>query len=114
MNSDTQITEGSIDEMLNVMKGSDKHGIVCPRTNNGTIQTFPFNQVMEANTSYLLWKKFRYQTCKKYHYIPTAVGFCMLIKTFLFNRYGLFSNEYGFGYNEENDFHKELMKKDIQ
>ena len=59
-------------------------------------------------------EKFRYQTCKKYHYIPTAVGFCMLIKTFLFNRYGLFSNEYGFGYNEENDFSQKLMKKDIQ
>ena len=35
----------------------------------------------------------------------------MLIKTFLFNIYVFFSNEYGFGYNEENDFSQRINEK---
>ena len=49
--------------------------------------------------------------CNRFHLIPTAVGFCMLVKTILFQRYGLFSYEYGFGYNEENDFSQRINKR---
>jgi glycosyltransferase involved in cell wall biosynthesis len=36
--------------------------------------------------------------------MPTAVGFCMLIKAEILQRFGLFDEIYSPGYNEENDF----------
>ena len=100
--------------MATVLHLSEKHGIVCPRTNNGTIQTFPFNHTLAPELSYKLWVDYHKILCNRFHLIPTAVGFCMLVKTILFQRYGLFSHEYGFGYNEENDFSQRINKRDIQ
>ena len=40
----------------------------------------------------------------RFHVVPTAVGFCMLIKRSIISNFGLFDEIYGRGYNEENDF----------
>ena len=37
LNSDTEVTEGFLDEMLQVLYLYEKHGGVCPRSNNATI-----------------------------------------------------------------------------
>src|SRR5688572_29617210 len=37
LNSDTVVTEGFLEEMVGVLYASDKHGCVCPRSNNATI-----------------------------------------------------------------------------
>ena len=40
----------------------------------------------------------------RFQVMPTAVGFCMLIKAVVLDRFGLFDESYSPGYNEENDF----------
>ena len=103
LNSDTELTKGCIEEMKSVIEYSDRHGAVSPRSNNASIQTFPFSSELDALESYELWTKNK-ADLPKYHIIPTCVGFCMLIKYDLIQRYGMFSEIYDKGYNEENDF----------
>jgi GT2 family glycosyltransferase len=103
LNSDTELTDGCIDEMKAVIETSDRHGAVSPRSNNASIQTFPYSSEVDFVKSYDVWNKNKHHL-PRYHIIPTCVGFCMLIRYELIKRYGMFSEIYGKGYNEENDF----------
>ncbi len=107
LNSDTEVTEGFIEEMGEVLYLSEKHGVVCPRSSNATILTMP----VRNNTGDMLPHEVSYKTflqmkeiLPRYTIIPTGVGFAFLIRRELVDRYGLFDEIYGLGYNEENDF----------
>lgn len=41
LNSDTKVTEGFLEEMSRVLYLAEKHGVVCPRSNNATLLTVP-------------------------------------------------------------------------
>lgn len=110
LNSDTMVTEGFLDEMLKVLYMTYKHGAVCPRSNNATIASVPFifkdgDIDKERHVEYT---KKVYSRVKdylpEYTLAPVAHGFCILIKRFLIEDFGLFDPVYGLGYNEENDF----------
>lgn len=107
LNSDTKVTEGFLEEMLAVLYQSEKHGVVCPRSNNATLLTVPiknnYEDLLSPEKSYECYLKVK-DFLSRATIIPTGVGFCMLIKRFLLNTYGLFDEIYGLGYNEENDF----------
>lgn len=107
LNSDTRVTKGFLDEMQKVLYTCEKHGVVCPRSNNATILTMP----VKNNTGKLLADPVSYHVflqikdkLPQFHVIPTGVGFAMLIKRDLIRRFGLFDEAYSPGYNEENDF----------
>lgn len=110
LNSDTVVTEGFIDEMHKVLYADYKHGAVCPRSNNATITSMPFlrkdgnvdieREIPYTNKVYDVVK----DMLPDYTLSPVAHGFCMLIKRFLIEDFGLFDPIYGLGYNEENDF----------
>ena len=107
LNSDTEVTANFLEEMIDILYLHEKHGIVCPRSNNATILSVPFNY--EGDRNKIVYKSFDYfNTLKKYlprfTTIPTGVGFCMLIRRSLIENFGLFDEIYGKGYNEENDF----------
>jgi GT2 family glycosyltransferase len=107
LNSDTEVTEGFLEEMLDILYLHEKHGIVCPRSNNATILSIPFNY--EGNRNQIIYKSYDYfNTLKNYlprfTTIPAGDGFCMLIRRSLINNFGLFDNIYDKGYNGVNDF----------
>jgi len=105
LNSDTEVTEGFLEEMQGVLYLHDRHGVVTPRSNNATIFSVPWSNrhMLPAAESYELWKRIR-ELLPRYQVMPTAVGFCMLVKAEVLERFGLFDEIYSPGYNEENDF----------
>lgn len=107
LNSDTKVTEGFIEEMSRVLYLAEKHGVVCPRSNNATILTVPvknnLGHLLEPEESYRVYTQVK-DRLPEYVPLPTGVGFAMLIKRRLINEFGLFDEVYGKGYNEENDF----------
>lgn len=109
LNSDTIVTKGWAEKLLACAYSDDTIGTVTPFTNNGTICSIPEfckeNAIPEGFTvdSYAGFiEKNSFQQCYE---IPTAVGFCMLIKRELLEKIGYFDDEaFGKGYGEENDF----------
>lgn len=107
LNSDTKVTEGSIREMRNILYMAEKHGVVCPRSNNATLLTVPVRNnsalSLSPEESWKVYSDIK-DILPRYSIIPTGVGFAMLIKRKLINEFGLFDEIFGKGYNEENDF----------
>ncbi|WP_291276084.1 glycosyltransferase, partial [Flavobacterium sp.] len=108
LNSDTEVTENFLSELYTILHAQNQHGVVCPRSNNATLLTFPIFEHAEIDT-YSKEEQIQLfvQTSKllpRFHVIPTAVGFCMLIKRSLIVNFGLFDEVYDKGYHEENDF----------
>ncbi len=107
LNSDTIVTSGFIEEMQAVLDTIDRHAVVCPRSNKATLLSVPLHHNDDRNTdfhkSYAVWKTIS-TLLPRFQKIPTAVGFCMLIKRELITNFGLFDEIYGQGYHEENDF----------
>lgn len=107
LNSDTAVTEGFLEEMQEVLYGAEKHGAVCPRSNQSDILSVPvFNDSgrdIMPEESHAAWKQVK-DLLPRQQVIPTGSGFALLIKRGLLKQYGLFDEVYSPGYNEENDF----------
>lgn len=104
LNSDTEVTDGFLSEMWDVLYLHEKHGLVTPRSNNATIYSVPVDRPgSDANESYAMWQQIK-PLLPRFQVMPTAVGFCMLIKAEVLDNFGLFDEIYSPGYNEENDF----------
>ena len=112
LNSDTEVTSGFLEEMSAVLYSRGDIGIVCPRTNNAFYLSVPPSFQEISNCSDVESYKC-FQIIKNYLPssvdIPTALGFCMLIRRDLINKYGLFDEFFGKGYQEENDFSMRLV-----
>jgi GT2 family glycosyltransferase len=103
LNSDTRVTAGFLEEMWEVLHLHEKHGVVSPRSNNATIFSVPVLGELAPDDAYQLWSSVR-SLLPRYQVMPTAVGFCLLIKNSVLRQLGLFDPVYSPGYNEENDF----------
>lgn len=107
LNSDTKVTEGFLEEMLQVLYACEKHGVVCPRSNQATILTIPvknnIGKPFGEEASYSVFQQIS-PLLPRFSVIPTGVGFAILIKRELIKKFGLFDEVYSPGYNEENDF----------
>lgn len=104
LNSDTEVTSGYLTEMQQVLHMHERHAVVTPRSNNATIFSVPaIGGRLPPQSSFDLWFRMRYML-PRYSVMPTAVGFCMLIKSDVLRRFDLFDEAYSPGYNEENDF----------
>jgi GT2 family glycosyltransferase len=104
LNSDTEVTAGFLDEMQELLYLHEKHAIVTPRSNSATIFSVPWSgERLNAAESHSLWQEIR-PLLPRYQVMPTAVGFCMLIRGDVLKRFELFDEVYSPGYNEENDF----------
>src|SRR5271166_5656133 len=104
LNSDTEVTAGFLEEMQAVLYLHERHAVVTPRSNNATIFSVPWvGGVLSPAESYEVWHRIR-SILPRYQVMPTCVGFCMLVKHDILERFGLFDASYSPGYNEENDF----------
>ena len=105
LNSDTVVYPGAISELQRVAYLDYMIGFVSPRSNNATICSFPHQEEFRSlrpSESYAIFQELS-PYLPIFHYVPTAVGFCMFIKSDILKEFGLFDEEYGKGYNEEND-----------
>lgn len=113
LNSDTKVTAGFLEEMLDVLSIIDKVGAVSPRSNNATISTVPLSAAsqkgIDPEKSYRLFNKLKTRL-PRYNEIPTVHGFCMLVRREVIKKLGLFDEIYGKGYGEENDFSMRIKK----
>jgi len=113
LNSDTKVTRNFLENMREVLYKKEEIAVVCPRTNNAFYLSFPISKDEKSNLSpkksYYFYKKYR-SYFPRYQIIPTAIGFCMLIKREVINKLGLFDEIYDKGYQEENDFSQRAIK----
>lgn len=110
LNSDAELTAGALEEMQAVLELSERHGAVCPRSDNATIATVPWRRhessLLDSDRrerSETILRAIEPQV-PRYYVAPVIVGFCMLVRRTLIDNYGLFDEAFGVGYNEENDF----------
>ncbi len=103
LNSDTQVEPGALAEMVRVMRLDHMIGFVNPRSDNATIATLPLQSVPAERAAALAAFKALAARLPPVSYVPTCVGFCMLISWRVLAEFGGFDTVYGKGYNEEND-----------
>src|SRR3990167_5702484 len=107
INSDTKVTKNFLEEMLDLLSIENKIGAVSPRSNNATIATVPLSEASQKGIvpeeSYKIFTELK-KRLPRYNEIPTALGFCMLIRRTVIDKFGLFDEVFGKGYGEENDF----------
>lgn len=106
LNQDTIVTAGWY-EKLEQAGSLDRIATVTPLTNNGEIASVPVlceNNPVPSDVEKMA------QACARdgdpdYPEVPTAVGFCMLIKRTCIDAIGLLdAQQFGHGYGEENDY----------
>jgi len=105
VNSDTVVFPGTISEMRRVAYLDSMIGFVSPRSNNATICSLPHQpefQSLAPEEAYHIFRDLA-DYLPDFHFVPTAVGFCLYIKAKVLGEFGLFDEAYGQGYNEEND-----------
>lgn len=108
VNSDTITYANTLAEMMAVLETDPQIGFVCPRSNNASISTFPqapHNMSGIATTPEVCYKAWEsvHHHLDRYTWSPTAVGFYMLIAPDVVLNFGTLDEEFGLGYEEEND-----------
>ena len=105
LNSDTIVFPGTFTEMVRVSRLDPMTGFVNPRSNNATLATLPLqDRFRMASPADAMdhWRRLS-SRLPRATYVPTAVGFCLLLRWTILAEFGLFDEIYGAGYNEEND-----------
>ena len=106
VNSDTETFKGTLANLLNVAYSDPQIGFVSPRSNNASLCSLPHAPISSVHCSpeiaYERWKEIG-ATLPKFHFTPTAIGFYMFIKHEILANFGGLREEFGVGYEEEND-----------
>lgn len=108
VNSDTLTYANTLAEMMAVLQHDPQIGFVCPRSNNASISTFPqapnnmSGVAVTPDVCYKAWASVHHYL-QRYTWAPTAVGFYMLIAPDVVLNFGQLDEEFGLGYEEEND-----------
>lgn len=108
LNSDTLVTDGWLDAMLECLADDAAIGTITPFSNNATICSFPdFTRawpIPEHAERERIARALRQSPAAAID-LPTGVGFCMLIAAACRAKVGPFDVEsFPRGYGEENDF----------
>lgn len=108
LNADTEVADGWLDRLVASLKDSADIATVTPMSNNATILSYPtVHAVNPFLTRGDLWEMDQVVARGRSEpiEIPTAVGFCMLIRRACLNDCGDFDEvNFGRGYGEENEF----------
>jgi GT2 family glycosyltransferase len=105
LNSDTVVHPGALAEMVRVSRLDPMIAFVNPRSDNATLATLPAGHRASQPRTGFDPAPYAALAAKlpDFSYVPTAVGFCMLIRWHILAEFGGFDEIFGAGYNEEND-----------
>jgi GT2 family glycosyltransferase len=108
LNSDTLTTPGFLEELSSVLHLSPHHGIVCARSNDAWVASFP-HTLRNPSSAYGTTRTAEVHAAlsdriRRYSISPVALGFCFLVRRELIARHGLFDHAFAPGYFEEFDF----------
>ena len=105
VNSDTRAFPGTLANLLHSAEADPQIGFASPRSNNASICSLPHLPYGSNQSPESAWDRWRQisQTMPPYHFAPTAVGFFMFISYSVLANHGGLSDEFGVGYEEEND-----------
>ena len=121
LNSDTIVTIGWIDKMINCMKSNESIGIVGPLSNTASWQSVPklFNSEGDWSQNLIpegfmvedvgsLIEKYSAQI---YVHVPLLNGFCLMIHRKVIDSIGFFDEKnFAKGYGEEDDYNLRAYK----
>jgi GT2 family glycosyltransferase len=105
VNSDTETFIGTLSNLIDVAYSDPMIGFVSPRSNNASFCTLPHNFggiLPTPDESHKKWRSIS-GFLPKFHFTPTAVGFYLFIKNEIISNIGLLREDFGLGYEEEND-----------
>jgi GT2 family glycosyltransferase/glycosyltransferase involved in cell wall biosynthesis len=106
VNSDTETFPGTLANLVDAAYLDPQIGFICPRSNNASLCTLPHASFsakqLTPKETYERWKEIS-TTLPKIHFTPTAIGFYMYIKHKVLANFGVLREEFGVGYEEEND-----------
>jgi GT2 family glycosyltransferase/glycosyltransferase involved in cell wall biosynthesis len=105
LNSDTVVHPGALTEMARVARLDPMIAFVNPRSDNATLATLPAGHRVSKPQGGFDIAPYTALAAKlpDFSYVPTAVGFCLLIRWHILAEFGGFDEIFGAGYNEEND-----------
>ena len=109
LNSDTEVAGDWLDRLVRASRSEPKVGTVTPFSNNATICSYPRycedNPLPAGWTPTALDRLFAEANQGLTIDIPTAIGFCMVVRRDCLDEVGDFDEQtFGAGYGEENDF----------
>jgi len=100
LNSDTEVTDGWLEFLQACLNRNPRAGIVCPLSDRATILSVLPNS---EPSGYARIASQAARSTSGDIPIPTAVGFCMLMRREMVDQIGGFSLVFAPGYGEEND-----------
>ena len=105
VNSDTQTFPGTLSKLLEAVRADPQIGFASPRSNYAAICSLPHFGGASGSPpeqSYRRWLEIS-RTMPLFHFAPTVVGFYMFISHSVLAIHGGLRDEFGLGYEEEND-----------
>jgi len=105
VNSDTETFPKTLKNLAEALTFDPQIGFISPRSNNASICTLPHSSggdLPKAADAFARWQIVA-RTLPKVHFVPTAVGFYMMVRHDVIANFGLLREEFGLGYEEEND-----------
>ena len=108
LNSDAIVTAGWIEGLERCRDSDPAIAIACPLSNRATILSIPGIETLFATPGGepdidAIARCVARAGRRNYPRLPTAVGFCMLLRRRLLDEVGMFDEAFGRGYGEEND-----------
>ena len=108
LNSDTIVSRGWLDALLDCAATDATIGTITPFSNNAEICSFPNfcadNPWPAGADPEDIRRALATAAVPTYPDLPTGVGFCMYVRRALLDAIGPFDLAFGKGYGEENDF----------
>lgn len=108
LNADAELFPGAIDEMHRVLHGASDVGTVTAMSSNATLFTYPHPEIVRDTLDDIAWPDLAAvalrENAGKSVAIPTAHGFCMLIRRAVIAEIGSMDEAFGRGFGEENDY----------
>jgi GT2 family glycosyltransferase len=105
VNSDTQTFPGTLAQLLRAAHADPQIGFACPRSNNASICSLPHffgGTLPTPEEAHRRWAAIS-RTMPAYQFSPTAVGFYLFISYNVLSNHGGLREDFGLGYEEEND-----------
>jgi GT2 family glycosyltransferase len=115
VNTDTVCFPGALREMVEVLGADGQIGFVGPRSNNATIATLPVpphglaGLPSTPERGHAAWQAVA-PLLPRWHFVPTCVGFFLLVAPRVVADFGWFDEVFGLGYEEENELIRRASK----